>query len=48
MVEYVVSMKLKGDEKTVDYLIKELCKLTEYEEVTSFYLREIKYQEREI
>jgi len=48
MAEYVVSMKLKGDEKTLDYIVKELCRLSEYEEVTAFYISEIgRYKERE-
>ncbi len=41
-------MKLKGDEKTLDYIVKELCRLSEYEEVTAFYISEVgRHKERE-
>ena len=39
---YLIEIKLKGREEDIDYILKDIYKLSEREEVASMYVREEK------
>ena len=40
--DILVSIKLKGREEDINYVLKDIYKISEYEEVTAMHIREYK------
>jgi len=42
---YLIEIKLRGEERDIDYILKDIYKLSEYEEVTAMHVKEMYVKE---